>query len=62
MGSALFSGFQAADGSEDQLDDAVVLELAHTDQLRCCSNNDPESWMGQNFFDVHGRELPLAKS
>ena len=52
--SALFSGLNAADCSKQKLDNAVFLVLAHADQLRCSSDNDPESRVAKDFLEVHG--------
>ena len=38
---------------EHDLDDAVVLEGRQSDDLRCSGQNDPESWMSKDFFEVH---------
>lgn len=61
MGSALFC-FQAAECSEQQLDQTVVFQAGHTDQLGCCGNHNPESRVGQDLLDVHGKGLTLTQT
>ena len=39
---------------ENKLDHAVVLERRQGDDLRRSSHDDPESWMAEDFLDVHG--------
>jgi hypothetical protein len=41
----------AAEDVKHQLDDAVVLELGHADQLRRSSDDNPESWVMQKIHD-----------
>jgi len=43
-GSALFYAQQVQD-LEHQLNDAIAFERGHADQLRCCGNNNPKSWV-----------------
>jgi len=47
----LFS-FDGAEGVEDQLDDAVVLQRGQSDQLGSCRYANPEGWM---LDEVHGK-------
>lgn len=43
----------AANHGEQQLDDAVVTQLAHADQLRCSSHNNPKRRVADDVVDVH---------
>ena len=42
-----------------QANDAVVLKGGQGDQLRCCGDDDPKCWMGQ---EVHGYMRGCASS
>jgi hypothetical protein len=43
-GSALFC-FKKIKDLKHQLNDAIAFERGHADQLRCCGNNNPKSWV-----------------
>jgi hypothetical protein len=53
MGSVLFFGLDATQHGENELNQAVVTQLAQGDQFRSSSHNNPERGTVQNVVDVH---------
>ena len=53
MGSVLFFGLNAAQHGENELDQAVVTQLAQGDQFRSSGHDNPKRGTVQNVVDVH---------